>query len=344
MLKTAMENSSKQVSVSLEAQRQAAFQDKVASAPVQQPAGPIDLDLCLKLASAIEVIAEDFEKEATPGEGPNALHVMQAEASTPIKENKGHGHNTVPMHTGLQAAVSGAATQVPNDAHRAPGGPGHQTTAMTAGQGKTASIASAAKAAFAKVAEDAALEKKETEGMEAAKKGLEKAEHAHKKEEGEKEGSAPTNLVDYLIQKTKTAEDAINPAKISAGAAVPPEASASGQSGGAPVGGPPQGPTSLIQSNESAEHFKKNQAYAPRKAELGKYFNEPALSSSTDSTLQAAFAHTGEAGTKLSSVSAKESTAAAIKVAAAQATLKKLAEQAESNKSVKDQGEKGAQT
>lgn len=138
-----------------------------------------------------------------------------------------------------------------------------------------------------------------------------------------KEASAPATIVDYFLQATKpqekVAEDAINPAKITAGAAVPPDTSASGESGGAPVAGMPQGPRGLVGSNESAINYKKQTAYAPRKSELAQYFREPALTSATDKTLQQAFAHTGEAGVKISS-------APQVKTAAARAILMKLAE------------------
>lgn len=128
------------------------------------------------------------------------------------------------------------------------------------------------------------------------------------------------DLADNFLQTIKQAEDAINPAQISAGAAVPPDTSASGEEGGQPVAGAPQGPSSLIGSNESAINYKRQTAYAPRKAELAQYFNEPALSAATDKTLQQAFDHTGEAGVKISSQQL-------VKSAAARAFLAKLAEE-----------------
>ncbi len=268
MLKTAMAQSASKVNVSLEASR---LTDDGESREVVKQAsagGDVDHEYALKLASAIEYIAQDFPKEANeiPGNGPGHLTVMHATSSTPMSTDSGHGHNTVPMHTGLQAAVAGAATQMENDHARAPGGPGHQTTAMTAGKGKKAS---AIRDAFKKVA-----------------------------------------------------ADSNNPAKISAGPAVPPDASASGESGGAPVGGAPQGPTGLISSNESARDYKPGTAHSPRKAELKQYFNEPALSSATDKTLAAAFDSTAKAGTKFASAQVGTGT----KVAAARAVLAKLAE------------------
>lgn len=156
------------------------------------------------------------------------------------------------------------------------------------------------------------------DGEEKKDEGEKKAPPFAKKDEGEKEAQAPT-LLDHFLTSTKVAEDAINPAKISAGAAVPPDTSAAGEAGGAPVGGMPQGPRGLVHSNESAKNYTKGTAYAPRKAELKQYFKEPALTSSTDNTLQKAFAHTGEAGVKISS-------APQVKTAAARAILMKLAE------------------
>lgn len=124
--------------------------------------------------------------------------------------------------------------------------------------------------------------------------------------------------VDNFLAYVKQAEDAINPAQISAGPAVPPDTSASGEAGGAPVAGMPQGPHGLIHSNDAAINYKKQTAYSPRKSELAQYFNEPALSSATDKTLNQAFAHTGEAGAKIAS-------AQLVKSAAARALLSKLA-------------------
>jgi hypothetical protein len=81
----------------------------------------------------------------------------------------------------------------------------------------------------------------------------------------------------------------------------------------------PVGPRHLVHSNESAINFKRSAAYGNRKSDLKAYLSEPALTNSTDSTLQAAFAHTGEAGTKLASEENE-------KVAAARALLAKITE------------------
>lgn len=331
MLKISMADSAMKVNASLEAARQEDVTEKVAE---KKSDGPIDHEYALKLASAIEYVAEEFGKEAQVGEGPNHLEVMESNVGgeQPFKPgNQGHGHSQVPTHTPMQASMPGGPkTQLENDKDHAPGGPGHQTTALSGGKGKTA--AAKIRSAFKKVAEDEKLEKEESKGMDAAKAGLEKAEKAHEKEE-KKEGSA-NPLVNYMRQKI--AEDAINPAHISAGPAVAPVTMESGEAPKEqPAGGAPQGPTGLIASNASAADYKKSQSHGPRRSELKAYFNEPALTMSTDRTLAEAFTHTGEAGTKFASAGVGTGT----KVAAARAVLSKLAEEAEENKSVKDKGE-----
>lgn len=127
----------------------------------------------------------------------------------------------------------------------------------------------------------------------------------------------------------KQAEDAINQASISAGTAAatgatpPPGVSASEE-------GVPSEPSdvnaqkSLISSNQSAIDYTKRQAKADPKKDAGHVLAEPALSSSTDPTLNNAFAHTQEAGAKIA--------ADLTRVAAAQALLQKLAAEGQKKK------------
>ena len=114
----------------------------------------------------------------------------------------------------------------------------------------------------------------------------------------------------------KVAEDAINPAKIVAGPAVPPQVSASGEPGGEPAGGMPQGPTNALATNEAAINLTRGQAYANRKVDMQKWLTEPMDSAKHDNTLQVAFDNTAAAGPKVASV----------KTAASRALLEKLAE------------------
>lgn len=101
----------------------------------------------------------------------------------------------------------------------------------------------------------------------------------------------------------------------------PPDVNKAGEPGGEPVGGVPQGPRSLVASNQAAINYDKGQSHGVRRQELQSYFSEPALTSSTDKTLGETFAHTGVAGTKLSSD-------ATTKVAAARALMMNLADAA----------------
>ncbi len=300
--------------------------DKMASAPESEHVE--------KLASACDFCAE-LLKQAASMAGPYGLTehlqtsapgVSHATASKSLPDHKGQGVNVVPMHPSQQKGLSteNGATQMENT--QAAGVAGKMPPNIVNGKHASAGVVSLIRS---KLAADE-HEKKETEGMEEAKKGLDKAEAAHKSEPENKEGSAPSSLADYLLARTKVAEDAINPARISAGPAVPPETSMAGQPGGNPAGGPPRGPTSHVQSNQAAIDAKKSETHGPRREELKKYFNEPALSAEHDRVLQVAFDHTGKAGTKFASAAAP---AESVKTAAARVLLSKLAEAAEGKES-----------
>jgi len=147
----------------------------------------------LKLASAIEFIAIELSKEGArlggpalsghepgPGKGPGSLHVTQAESSPSLPEHHGQAHHQVPMHPGTQKGLptEHGATELENTLAHAPGGSARM---LTRNQGtKSASLGSRIR----KVAEGRAdkLEEEESEGMHEAKRGLERAEHAHANE------------------------------------------------------------------------------------------------------------------------------------------------------------------
>jgi hypothetical protein len=295
---------------------------------------PVTTEYALKLASAIEyatpfVLAE-MSKKAAPNmppphfaekvqQPPEGTLVSNVPGTTPGPGQQGHGHNTVPEKPGNSKGLPAehGSTMVENTLHHAPGGGGTQTTAMSGGKGKVASAPLTAEKNLSFLRKLAG-EEGDIKGLEAAKKSIEKVEEHEKKEEHE-EKKGHDEAASALLAHIKEAEDAINPAQISAGPAVPPETSAAGQPGGEPVGGKPQGPSGLVGSNQAAIDYKKGTAYAPRKSELAQYFNEPALSSATDKTLSEAFSHTGEAGVKISAANIE-------KVAAARALLSKLAD------------------
>lgn len=163
---------------------------------------------------------------------------------------------------------------------------------------------------------------------------------AHKAMKGKEKTSAVLMRNLARLGLSKLAEDAINPAQISAGsapaqgAAPPPGATPSEE-------GVPSEPSdvnrqkNLIDSNQAAIDYTKQQAKADPKSDVNKVLDEPALTSSTDKTLQETLDHTSQAGVKISS--------ALTKTAAAQALLYKLAEAAQCEKNDAKKKEKQSQ-
>jgi len=307
MVKAAMENSLDRVDITQEAARQAANMGE--ETPAEKTAKPAPVgaatekkasaEYALKLASAVEFIVENLDKEAGHViEGPPG--VSQATKSEMFPAHQGQGHHQPPMKPGMQKGLpkEEGATQLANDIDHTPGG--SEKMILTNYGKKTA--APSVVSSIRKVASSKEVKSKEAEvgSSTAAPKA--------------KAASVVASI------RTKLAEDAINPAKISAGSAVPPESSASGEAGGQPVGGAPQGPTGLVGSNEAATNFTRGQAYANRKQDLKKYLDEPAMSSETDKTLAQAFEHTPQAGTKFSS-------ALSTKTAAAKALIENIDEE-----------------
>ncbi len=296
------------------------------------------------------------EGKVEPGTGPGAIRVMQAESSgsPPGPGQQGAGHHQPPKNPGTEKGLAPerGATKMETNLNNPPGGKGEMLEKNN--MARLLKIAKVKEEAFADkvlsaprpgaktltapnldriknlakgVAKKASAEKGadfKEKVISAPRPGMKTmvAPTLDKIKNLAKKGSANMSLVDVLLSMRKQAEDAIFPAQISAGAAVPPESNASGQPGGQPAGGAPNGPTGLVGSNQSAIDYKKNQAYANRKADLAKYLTEPALSGQTDKTLAEAFSHTGEAGTKFASAQP------AIKTAAARALLLRLAEEA----------------
>lgn len=322
MIKAAMAGAVGRQDISREAARQAEnLGEKTASRVVVTDSDEkvASYDAVMKLADAVEFIVDEFSKEAQPGEGPGALKVMESPGGASLPDKKGQSHHAVPMSTPLQNSGGHSPTnQMQNDYARAPGaGAGTQGNAMK-GASKTAAAIRQAVTKLA--AEDKALEKKEGEGLDEAKAGVEKAERAH--EEEKKASPSLAARIREAAQQVKEAEDAINPAHISAGATVPPDTRESGQSGGSSPHG-----ASMVSSNESVTNLTRREAKAEAKADMKAYVTEPALSASTDSVLQAAFSHTGEAGAKVASA-----VPGAIKTAAAKALLSSIAAQAQAQK------------
>lgn len=310
-----------------------------------------------KLAGACEYMLDMLREKAAaelgPGTGPNPMQVLEAKAENNEFKNGDQGQATaahvVPKTPGThKPAETPAGPANALDTNAAEAVPGKQkVSSVTVAElrkaaadmkglvGKAVHVAKehpAAAAGAAGLAAGTALgsmaKKAEFPPQFMAKKEDKKedkkdAKDAKKEEtsgkEEKKEASAiDPRLVDYFVSMTKAAEDAINPAQISAGAAVPPETSAAGEPGGAPAGGQPQGPTGLVASNEAAINYTKGQAKAQVKPQLSAVLTEPALSAAHDSTLGKAFENTGAAGVKISSARALAARAVLEKLSAAE--------------------------
>jgi hypothetical protein len=178
------------------------------------------------------------------------------------------------------------------------------------------------------------------QAMEAAaqQQALEQAAAAQAPKVAAANKLAARNLM--VLGLYKQAEDAINPAQISAGksdatGATPP-------AGAAPSGeGVPSEPSDvssqkskMLSSNQAAIDYTKRDAKADPKSDVGDVVKEPAQSSSTDKVLDATLEHTDQAGAKISSIT---------RVAAARAILSKLAEEMNGKKGAVGKKEKQSQ-
>lgn len=342
LVRSAIASDGERMKIAAEGARQLGMAEGASKTAAPNEPEVVSTDFAMKLASAIEFVTPEIVKSASmPLELPAGVTFSNQKGSPPGPGQQGHGKQQPPLNPPMEAAHPGGPknhlqTTADHYVH------GTQELAVTgAGRGhghKTASIlaklAGQKEAAFpVEDAKDGKVrDRVGSKGVPAVSKEKSKSDArqvAREKDEGKKvkdietgetkkKASAMTP-VDYFLAQTKQAEDAINPARISAGKAEPPGTSAAGEHGGTPVAGAPRGPTELLSSTERVINYKRNQAYSPRKGELKAYFNEPALSGANDTTLQQAFAHTGEAGTKFASAGGT------VKTAAARALLNKLA-------------------
>lgn len=327
MIKSAMQGSMSRVKIAEEAKRQLGVSvdaEKVASATSSDS---VSTELVQKLASACKYIAETMKKEAAdlagpyslkenkvePGKGPGALTVTETKDGkhTPDHMGQATSANVISKDPGMgNAGHKDPSNQMANDAHNPPGGSGHQQTALP-GDKHAGAL-------------PPWLAKKEEKGEPKSEAKAEGETPKEEKKETPKEEKKEEKKASALYQGnlsfiSKLAEDAINPAQISAGPASSTElhkTDASQSAGSLP------GAAGLASTIEGAINYTKGQAKAEPKSDMKAYVDEPALSSAHDSVLQAAFSHTGEAGTKMSSANPEN-----IKVAAAQALLQKLTEE-----------------
>lgn len=329
LVKAAMEGAATRVKIASESERVNAASE---GRPAASPGGKTKtasvssehVDLLVKAAGEIST---ELRKAASgrpiggglgPGVGPGALPVTSTAASTsmPHDPGKAHAGATPPVSTPMHASHSAAVTQVQNDENN-PAGKGSvgERLKKAADDGKCPRCGD-------KDGKDCKCgEKEKKAGAPLYLLSLVDGPKTAAAASPAAAGTAPLSLIHSIA---KQAEDAINPAHISAGAAVPPDTSASGQPGGQPVAGPPQGATSLISSNQAAIDYTRGQAKAPEKAQMAGRLTEPMQSSAHDHILQQAFNATGQAGVKISSEQPATSDEV-MRVAAGRALLSKLA-------------------
>ena len=238
-----------------------------------------------KLANALDFVASTIKEAdlASPtvavGKGPGALEVSQATSS----------------EKNIDAGELGSATPK----HQAPTNPPVQSEQVQSGKADTGLETNDGMQHPAQPVDPWSNEKAKLSSLNRIMKV------AHGKE------------LSSVQMIRKLAEDAINPASVSGKKETPPDASGSEDK-------VPSQPSdvnkqmNMVGSNQSAIDYTKGEAKADPKSDVNKVLTEPALTSSTDKTLDKVLDHTGEAGVKISS--------SAIKVAAARARLAKLAE------------------
>lgn len=361
MVKSAMDGTARALSVNIEASRQSSTQRGSTKTASKVDGNRVSTEMVSKLASALGFIEQELLKEAEgPGEGPGALTVTEsALGGGPILSGGDSGQasssNQPPMNPALQPdkaqegnAGTGLAT---NDDMQHPAQPVEPIKNASA-KDMLKNLGSKAIAGVKDVAHKANkaggpvkdFAKDHKNGLGAAALGATAggagyaAGRLHAVAKGhEKKGSAPLALL------RKLAEDAINPAHIESPASVnpaepPPGASASGED----VPSEPSDVSSqksMISSNEAAINYTKGQAKADPKKDVAQVLVEAPLSSATDKVLQEAFAHTSDAGVKISSAKgAIQKTAS--QVGAQRAMLDRLLTKAAADVAVADKDKK----
>lgn len=411
MLKAAMEGTVSKIDITNEAARQLANQgdsDEKTAEVAKGASGSAhySTEFVEKLADAVGFIATKIAAQK-PGEGPGALHVMQAtsssknvdageqgaataahqvpkdpplqkspvakgDPSTGLKTNDDMKHPEQPvdpMHNEKaklsqqnldrltkvgQGLNNLKGKQAPAFDGQDPKKPGHAKEAATkeallgsmgsmgvlrggtsglVGAGRRAAQATKALTPAQALASEAAGHSKAIPWGPQIDPGQAAMHSLHQQAMGGAAKAASASISAIRAAFKKVAEDAINPAQISAGAATPPDASASEQ-------GVPSQPSDvksqmgLVGSNQAAINYTKGQAKADPKKDVNKVLTEPALSAAHDKTLQQAFVNTGKAGVKISS--AEKMAGDATKIAAARALLSKLAAEVAGKKKEKE--------
>jgi hypothetical protein len=233
-----------------------------------------DPDDIEKLATALEVVAEKIAGDGVflGGEKPQGGQVLPTMGRVAGKQSnkKDAAKHQLPMTIGSMATIDnpGAATAVPTDDSRAPGGNGAKYPAKgvlkTAGQSVMERIEAKKAEMFAEVT---------------------KTEEPAKAEPAEKQAAAKT-AVDFILGKI---------AEVHGGGETLDDQKA-------PV--PSNAGRQLISSNAAPVSATKKDAKAPRKAELKQVLTEPAMTRSTDSKVHENLRNADKGGVKIAAAKA----------------------------------------
>jgi len=308
LMASAMEGTMDKVAVSVEASRQLGEERQKEAA---QSSDYISTEMASKLAGAMSYIAKLAQEGQVQvvGEGPGALDVMASNKTDKMPGPGDQGQATAahqaPMNPPLQpekkqTGKANTGLQTNDETHLPP-----YPTEPIKNQQAAVQPPSAIPEATDMTAKSASVRR-----VLGAIGKLKKTSSV---------AGAPVAIL------RKLAEDAINPAQVSGKKEVPPPATQVGE-------GTPAEPSdvtsqkSMISSNQSAIGYKKVQAKKDPISDVEQVVTEPAMSASTDSTLQQTLDHTQEAGAKISM--AKN----AHQIAAARALLMKLAQEEEQKK------------
>lgn len=278
-------------------------------------AGPAYIE---KLASAVEYIAGNFDSIDFPnkgvlqkaaeeavggkspqgaGKGPGSLEVSQARGGEQ-NYNTGQAHNIEASSSKAHASLSGShegdgKTQLENDMHHAPGGGGIAPTAKYPVKGPLVAGPSVKHASVQELYRSAVPKEKAASAIRQA---------VLRKLAGE-------DVMKANIDAERTANPLAGMGQLESFDTSQPAPHQSGDASGSSDGN--QG-RRLISSNEAAINATKRDAKGPVKTQLSEVLEEPALSASTDPVLNNNLQNTGKAG---------------VKIAAARATLEKVAQQ-----------------
>jgi len=316
-----------------------------------------------KLASAVDYCNDNFLKDAAetnvgPGDGTGALPLNSPTAGAQSEETgQATPKQQPPMKPGSDAKSPGQTnpeTALETDINDPPGGSGEQPQMKQAAVAeRVGAIARRGKALLSgsklkqlrtnmSLGGTAGLKKelgKETAkvwgtraaalaGAGGAAKGVHSLATGGKKKKASADLSRVRDIMDKMAADSDTSS-------ISAGTSnphqsSPPGVSAAGE-GKMPVPSEVAKQESLIASNEAATNYDKGQAKAVPKARMGEVLSEPAQKKSTDPVLHQNLDAASSAGVKLSSIT---------KRAAAEALLRKIAQEGEGEEASPEQKEK----